>query len=240
MTCAIELNRATFVLGRSGRCRSALDVRRLDQRDLARVDDDQLRALTQTLLHAGGEHRVAFGRVRANDDDHVGLHHRIEVLRARGFADGVLQAVAGRRMADARAGIHVVVAERRAHELLHEERLFVRAARRRDAADRVAAVLRLDALELARRVADGHFPGDLLPRIVDRLADHRRGDAFVMRRVAVRETALDARVAVIGVAVAIGDHPDDLAVPRLGVERAADPAVRASGRRHLGRLHRAG
>jgi len=61
-------------------------------------------------------------------------------------------------MADARAGVDVVVAERRANQLLDEERLFVRAARRGDAADGVAAVLRLDAPELAGGVTDSPFP----------------------------------------------------------------------------------
>ena len=40
----------------------------------------------------------------------------------------VLQAVAGRRMADARAGVGVVVAEAGARQLLHQIGLFVGAA----------------------------------------------------------------------------------------------------------------
>ena len=74
------------------------------------------------------------------------------------------QAVAGRRMADARAGVDVVVAEAGAHQLLDEVHLLVGAARGGDGADRVAAVLRLDALEFARRVADRLVPRDLAPR----------------------------------------------------------------------------
>jgi len=56
-----------------------------------------------------------------------------------------------------------------------------------------------------------------------------------MRRVAECEAALHARVAVVRVAVSVGRHADDFAVPRLGVERTADAAVRARGRRHLRR-----
>ena len=76
--------------------------------------------------------------------DHVGLLDRLEVLRAGRRAEGRLQAVAGRRMADARAGVDVVVAEAGAHQLLHEEGFFVGAARGGDAADGVAAVLGLE------------------------------------------------------------------------------------------------
>ena len=50
-----------------------LDVRRAHQVDAARVDDDQLRALAQPLLHPRREHRVAVGRVGADDQDDVGL-----------------------------------------------------------------------------------------------------------------------------------------------------------------------
>ena len=83
---------------------------------------------------------MTFGGIRADQHDHIGLHHRVELLRAGGFAQRVLQAVTGRRVTHARAGIDVVVAEGRAHQLLHQERLFVGAARRRDAAHRIPAV----------------------------------------------------------------------------------------------------
>ena len=63
-------------------------------------------------------------------------------------------------MADARAGVDVVGAERGAHELLHQEGLLVGAARGRDAADGLAAVLRLDAAELGRGVGDRLVPAD--------------------------------------------------------------------------------
>src|SRR5580692_9908322 len=55
----------------------------------------------------------------------------------------------------ARAGVDVVVAEAGTDQLLHEVGLLVRAARGGDAADRVAAVFRLDALQLARGIGDG-------------------------------------------------------------------------------------
>ena len=56
---------------------------------------------------------MGIGRIGADDNDDVGVLDRIEVLRAGRGAVGLGQAIAGRRMADARAGIDVVVAERR-------------------------------------------------------------------------------------------------------------------------------
>ena len=47
-----------------------LDVRGAHQLDLARIGDDQLRALAQAALQLRGEHRVAVGRIGA-DDEHV-------------------------------------------------------------------------------------------------------------------------------------------------------------------------
>ena len=60
-----------------------LDVRRAHQVDATRVDHDEVRALTQPLLHPRREHRVPVGRVGPDHHDDVGLRHRLEVLRAR-------------------------------------------------------------------------------------------------------------------------------------------------------------
>ena len=63
MTCASAVTIATLVPGlqRAGdnrpRCAALLD-----DFGAARIDDDQFRALTQTLLHARGEHRMGVGR----------------------------------------------------------------------------------------------------------------------------------------------------------------------------------
>ncbi len=170
---------------------------------------------------------MRIGRIRADHDDHVRFHDRVERLRAGRFAERGLQAVAGRRMTDARASVDVVVAERRAHELLDEVGLLVRAARRRDAADRVPAVLGLDRLDLIRRESERLVPGDFAPWLVDRLADHRLRDPVLVGRVAEREAAFHARMAVVRLAVLVRHHPYDFLALHLGAERAADAAVRA-------------
>ena len=118
-----------------------LDMRRAHKVDAARIDDDQLGAFAQALLHARSEHGVGVGRVGADDQDHIGLVDALEVLRAGGFAERLLQAIAGRRVADAGAGVDVIVVEGGADHALHDVDFLVRRARRGDAADRVLAVL---------------------------------------------------------------------------------------------------
>ncbi len=74
----------------------SLDMRRAHQVDAARVDDDQARALTQALLHPGGEHRVGVGGVGPDHDDDVRGGHRLEILGSRRGTEGLLEPVAGR------------------------------------------------------------------------------------------------------------------------------------------------
>ena len=171
------------------------------------------------------------GRIGADHHDDVGLLDRIEILRAGRGAEGRAQAVAGRRMADARAGIDIVVAEAGAHQLLHQEGFLVGAARRGDAADRAAAVCRLDALELGGDAADRLVPGHFAPRIGDLLADHRLEDALAVVGVAPGEAALDAGMAAIGLAVLVGHHAHHFVAAHLRLEGAADAAIGA-GRDH--------
>ena len=135
-----------------------LDMRGADDVDAARIDHDQFGACAQTLLHARREHRMRIGRVGADDHHHVGVFDRIEILRAGRGAEGGGEAVAGRRMADAGAGIDIVVAEAGADQLLHQIGFFVGAARRGDAADGIAAVFGLDALEFGSRVVERLIP----------------------------------------------------------------------------------
>ena len=54
---------------------------------------------------------MTVGRVGADDHDDVGLLDAVEILRAGGRAECRLQAIAGRRMADAGASVDIVVAE---------------------------------------------------------------------------------------------------------------------------------
>ena len=71
---------------------------------------------------------------------------------------------------------------------------------------------------------------------VIRLAHHRaRARRSGWRGVAEGEAALDAGVALVGAAVLVRHHPHDLVAAQLGLERAADAAVRAGGEHRAGR-----
>ena len=213
-----------------------LDVRALDQIDAARIDDDEARAGAQAFLEARRKDRMGVGRVGADHDHDVRLVDRLEVLRAGRSAEGLGQPVAGRRVANARASVDIVVAESDANHLLNQEHFLVGAARGADRADRVAPVFRLDAPEFIRRIGDRLVPGDFAPRVLDPLADHRLEDAVLMGRVAVGEPALDAGMPFVGLARLIGDHAHDLVALELRLERAADAAIGAG--RHNRALRR--
>src|SRR5688572_24421934 len=105
-------------------------------------------------------------------------------------------------MADARAGVDVVGAKGRAHQLLDQEGLFVGAAGRRDAADGVATVLGLDALELRSRVVDGLVPAHFGPVVGDALADERLGDAVLVGGITIGEASLHAGMALVRATIA--------------------------------------
>src|SRR3569833_438145 len=168
-------------------------------------------------------------RIGADDDDDVAVFDRVEVLRAGRGAVGLAEAVAGRRMADAGTGVDVVVAEDGADQLLHQESFFIGAARRGDAANRGPAVFLLNALELGSSVGDRLVPAHFLPRLVDRGADHWVEDALLVGRIAPGETALDAGVAAIGLAVLVRHHAHNFLAAHFGLERAADAAISAGG-----------
>src|SRR5258706_1065517 len=170
---------------------------------------------------------MAIGRIGADDHHHVGMLDGIEVLRAGRGAERAGQAVTGRGMADARAGVDVVVAEASADQLLHHEDFFVGAARRRDAADGIAAVLRLNSLEPRGGEIERLIPRHFAPGIADVFADHRIEDAFLVVGVTPGETSLDAGVAAIGLAVLVRHHADDFLAAHFRLEGAADAAIGA-------------
>ena len=139
-------------------------------------------------------------------------------------------------MADARAGIDIIVAEPGADEFLDEEGFLISAAARGDPAKRMPAVFCFDPAQFGRGMGERLFPADFAPRLVDRCPDHRFGNAFLMRRITPGKAPLNATVPAIGLAVLVGHHTHDLFAAHFGAESAADTAI-GTGRndRALGR-----
>ena len=104
------------------------DVRRTHQIRPARVDDDELCAFPQTLFHPRSEDRMRVRWIAADDEDDVGIIDGVEILGSRRRAEGLAQSIAGRRMADSRASVDIIVTETAADQLLNEIGLFRRAA----------------------------------------------------------------------------------------------------------------
>ena len=175
-------------------------------------------------------------RIGADDDDDVRILDGIEVLGAGRGAVGLAEAVAGRRVADAGAGVDVIVAEALPDQLLDEVGLLVGAARRGDAADRALAVLVLDAAEFAGDVLERLIPRHLAPRVRDLLADHRVEDALLVGGVAIGEAALHAGMAAVCLAVLPGNHAHQLVAAHFRLERAADAAIGTGGDDRMLRL----
>ena len=204
-----------------------LDMHRTDQVNIPGIGDDQASALADTALHGRAEYRVPIGGIRADDQDHVGLANRVEGLGPGRFAQGLLETIAGGRVADAGAGVDVVVAEGGAHQFLHQISLFVGAAAGGQPADRTASILRLDTLEFGSGVIDGLLPGDFAPGIGDLRPNHRLRNAILVRRVTESKATLDAGMAMIGVTVLVGHHANHLGALHFGLEGAAHAAIGA-------------
>ena len=219
--------------GAQGQMIIGLDMRRAHQVDAARIDDDQFGALAQPLLHARGEYGMRVGRITADDQNDVGLVDRIEILRAGGSAEGLVEAIAGWRVTDARAGVDVVIAEARANELLNKITFLVRAARRGDATDGAATVFCLDLLKPSGGEGNRLVPRYDSPGLRDFLADHWIEHSVAVVGVAIGEAALDAAMAMIGLAVLPGNHAHDFLAAHFRLESAADAAIGAGGDRRM-------
>src|SRR4051794_21799772 len=125
-------------------------------------------------------------------------------------------------MADARAGVDIVVAEHVAHELLYDVSLLVGATRRGDAADGAGPILLLEASEFGSGVGERLFPSHFAPGIGDLLANHGIEDAVLVVRIAPGEAALHAGMTVVRLAVFPRHHAHDLIALHLRLEGAAD------------------
>ena len=130
-------------------------------------------------------------------------------------------------MADAGAGIDIVVAEAGADQFLDEEGFLIRAARGGDPTNCMFSIVFLDASELGGGVADRLLPANHLPGFVHRGADHRLQHPLAVRCIAPGEAAFYAGVAAIGLAILPWHHAYELFTLHLRLEGAADATIGA-------------
>ena len=126
-----------------------VDVRVARELYPARVDDDEPCSRDHALLDARSDHRVSFGRVGAGEQEAVRAVEVVEGVRAARVPERRHESRRRRRMAEARAVVDAVRADRDPHQLLHQVVLLVGRARRGDRRDRVRAVVALDTCQLA-------------------------------------------------------------------------------------------
>ena len=126
--------------------------------DPARVDRHELHPAQRRLLDPRADDRVALGRVGADQDRRVGVVEVGEGAGRAGEAERLAQRERRRRVADARAVVDVVGADRGAHQALHRVAVLVGRARGGEAGDRVGAVLGLDPVQLGRDPVDRLLP----------------------------------------------------------------------------------
>ena len=214
--------------------RVELEVQRgvVAELDVARVDDDEVGAVSRGLLDARAGDGMALGRIGAADEDRPGDFDFVERVGGGAGAERHFHGGGGGRVANARAAIDVVRPEGDAGEFLRDVVLLVGAARRAEQPDAVGAVLRARLGEAVGDELVHLIPTDLLPLAV--AADHRRRDAVLRVDVVESVAALHAGVAVVARAVG-GADGRDLAGARADVHLAAGAAIRADGLRPVGR-----
>ncbi len=215
-------------------------VRRVPlQRLAARVHDDQLGAALHGLLEEGRGDRMVLVRVGADHHDDVGVLHSRERRRHRARADALHQRGDRGGVAQARAVVDVVGSKARAHQLLEQVGLLVRALGRAESGERVAAPGVANAPQALRRAVERLLPGGLAEMregiggvdvdvvLAHAIApDERHGQPVGVVDVVEAEAALHTQAVAVGRAVATLDSDDTVVLDLVG-ELAADPAIRA-------------
>ena len=205
----------------------------------ARIHDDEGLRLGG-LLEEGRRHRMIFRRVAAGNDDDIGVLAGGKGRRHGTGADALQQRYHRRGVTEARAVVHVVGAEARAHQLLHQIRLFVGSFRRSESGQSLGSVAVSNAFETrggdVQRLFPARFPevGKGISRIhlaigtLGRVipADEGLGEPVGVRHVVESEPSLHAQPLAIPRPVA-ALHRDDLIGVGLVGNLATDTAIGA-------------
>ncbi len=206
----------------------------------ARIRDDELGAARRRILDPGRGHRMIHGRIRADDEDHLRLHHVHDRIRHGAGADSLEQRRHRRGVAEPRAVIDVVVAEACAHELLKKVRALVAALGRAEARQRTGAEPFPQRLQLPRGQVERFVPGRLAEHVANlfrihlevcRLRDPRPPHQRLRKPLPVMHVveavaALHAQATMVGRAVLAFDVQDVVVLDEVR-ELAPDAAVGA-------------
>ena len=191
----------------------------------ARIDDDDVRAVgllaRQDVLERD---RMRLGRVRPHEDDGLGVADVVVAVGHGAVAPCVRHSRDRRRVADARLVVDVVGAPER-RELAEQIRALVRELGRAEQIDAVGPAGLADRQHLVADLVDGLVPRDADPLAVFLL--HRIFQAAVAVDDLTDRRALGAMGAAVDRAVPGGLLTDPDAVLDLGLDRAADRAMRA-------------
>ena len=109
----------------NGKVKIGFHVRCTHQLNTTWVNNDKVCALAQSSLEPRPKDGVCFRGIGPHNHNDVSIRDRREVLRARGLSKCLLQAVAGGRMADARAGVDIVVTKSCTHHFLNQPNFFI-------------------------------------------------------------------------------------------------------------------
>ncbi len=174
-----------------GRRGLEMQIGALGQLVLAQVGDDMLLPVQLGRpLEAGRDHGMAFGRVRADDQQQLGGFQIGDRASIGAIAHSTPQPLGGRRLTIARAVVDVVRAHHAARELLHQIAFLVGALRGSDVGQRIRTVGVPDLVEPTRDERVCLVPFRLAERAV--LANQRLGQTMFAVDMAPAELALDA------------------------------------------------
>ena len=124
------------------------------------IEHDQAGAVLARLPQVIGRDRCAFGDVRARDEDGLGSRDVAPRVGAPVDAEDLLGRRGRRDHAEAAVVVDVRRAQRHTGEFAHQIRLFVGERGAGEHGEGVAAVGRLNALNLARRPIERRVPAD--------------------------------------------------------------------------------
>ena len=103
-------------------------MRRTDDFNATRIDNDKVSTLSQSFLQARPKYRVRFCGVGSHHNNHVSVGNGSKVLCSSGLTQGLLQTIASWGVADASAGIDVVITKSSPHHFLDQPHFLIRTA----------------------------------------------------------------------------------------------------------------